>query len=161
MARLRERDKPIADRTRFQRTAELLGGARILKQVPADELELHELLLRGLPGKALQHVIGNLIALKIDEFVERALGMSLRTFQRHKAAPEKPLNPEHSGRLWKLAEILVGAMDLLGSQEDAERWLQLPAMGLNRHRPIDLLATPAGVDVLETFMNRLRYGVYT
>ena len=33
---------------------------------------------------------------------------------------------------------------MLGSQEEAERWLKRPAIGLNRQRPIDLLTTPAG-----------------
>jgi len=34
-------------------------------------------------------------------------------------------------------------------------------MGLNQRRPIDLLATPAGVEMVETFLERLDYGVYT
>ena len=69
--------------------------------------------------------------------------MSLRTLQRHRAASEKPLNPEQSGRTWKFAEILAKATAVLGSQEEAEQWLERPAIGLDQRRPIDLLATPA------------------
>jgi uncharacterized protein (DUF2384 family) len=32
---------------------------------------------------------------------------------------------------------------------------------LNQRRPIDLIATPAGVEMVENFLERLDYGVYT
>jgi len=58
------------------------------------------------------------------------------------------------------AEILAKASAILGSQEVAERWLQTPAIGLNRQRPIDLLATRAGAETVENFVCQLEYGVY-
>ena len=58
------------------------------------------------------------------------------------------------------AEILAKASAILGSQEDAERWLQTLAIGLNRQRPIDLLATRAGAEIVENFLSQLEYGVY-
>lgn len=86
--------------------------------------------------------------------------MSLRTFQRRKDAPDKPLSQEQSGRTWKFAEILAKATDVFGSQEEAEQWLERPAIGLDQRRPIDLLATPAGVELVEQYLTRLAYGVY-
>jgi uncharacterized protein (DUF2384 family) len=32
---------------------------------------------------------------------------------------------------------------------------------LNRERPIDLLATPAGAELVQSFLTRLEYGAYT
>jgi putative toxin-antitoxin system antitoxin component (TIGR02293 family) len=95
------------------------------------------------------------------DFFERALGMSERTFQRFKSRPRKPLSKEQSGRTWKFAEILAKATEVFGSREEALGWLERPAMGLEQRRPIDLLATPAGVKVVEDFLGRLEYGVYT
>ncbi|MCP1838249.1 putative toxin-antitoxin system antitoxin component (TIGR02293 family) [Bradyrhizobium sp. USDA 4524] len=86
--------------------------------------------------------------------------MSLRTFQRRKDAPDKPLSQEQSGRTWKFAEILAKATDVFGSQEEAEQWLERPAIGLDQRRPIDLLVTPAGVELVEQYLTRLAYGVY-
>ena len=86
--------------------------------------------------------------------------MSLRTFQRRKVAPDKPLSQEQSGRTWKFAEILAKATDVFGSQEEAEQWLERPAIGLDQRRPIDLLATPAGIELIEQYLTRLAYGVY-
>jgi len=87
--------------------------------------------------------------------------MSVRTLQRHKSAPDELLDVQQSGRAWKFAEILAKATRVLGSQEEAERWLKRPAIGLNQQRPIDLLTTPAGVKLVEEYLGRLEYDVYT
>jgi putative toxin-antitoxin system antitoxin component (TIGR02293 family) len=92
--------------------------------------------------------------------LEKAVGISLRTFQRRKADPAKLLNREQSGRTWKFAEILAKATVVLGSRAEAEQWLERPAMGLNQRRPIDLLATTAGVEIVENYLERIEHGVY-
>ncbi len=63
--------------------------------------------------------------------------------------------------LVEFAEILAKATRVLGSQEEAEQRLKRPAIGLNRQRPIDLLTTPAGVKLVEDYLGRLEYDVYT
>jgi putative toxin-antitoxin system antitoxin component (TIGR02293 family) len=138
----------------------LLGGERVFGHSLQNQLDVHEMLLEGLPGKALNHLVDNLIVIRMPASIEKAIGMSLRTLQRHKATSGKPLNPEQSGRTWKFAEILAKATAVLGSQEEAEQWLERPAIGLDQRRPIDLLATPAGVEMIEDLLERLEYGVY-
>ncbi|HEV7369515.1 type II toxin-antitoxin system Xre/ParS family antitoxin [Arenibaculum sp.] len=151
--------KARAGSREMQRVVTLLGGTPVLRDAPETFLDAHEMLVRGLPGRALDHLMGTLVILKRDS-LEKAIGMSLRTFQRRKTAPMKPLNLEQSGRTWKFAEILARATEVFGTQEEAERWLNRPATGLDQRRPIDLLATPAGVEMVEQFLTRLEYGVY-
>ena len=143
----------------LQKVADLLGGPRILSRRITSTLDAHELLLDGLPGSALTHFVRHLVIIQTDS-LEKAFGMSLRTFQRRKDAPDKPLSQEQSGRTWKFAEILAKATDVFGSQEEAEQWLERPAIGLDQRRPIDLLATPAGIELVEQYLTRLAYGVY-
>lgn len=144
-----------------QRVAELLGGVKVLRHRLKSALDVHEALATGLPGAALTHLIDNLVSLRDPASIEKAVGISRRTFQRRRIAPKKPLSQEQSGRTWKFAEILAKATAVLGSQEEAERWLERPAIGLDQRRPIDLLPTPAGVRLVEEFLGRLEYGVYT
>jgi putative toxin-antitoxin system antitoxin component (TIGR02293 family) len=143
----------------LQKVADLLGGPRILSRRITSTLDAHELLLDGLPGSALTHFVSHLLFIQTDS-VEKAFGMSLRTLQRRKDAPDKPLSQEQSGRTWKFAEILAKSTDVFGSQEEAEQWLERPAIGLDQRRPIDLLATPAGIELVEQYLTRLAYGVY-
>ncbi len=144
----------------LERVVHLLGGTQVFRHPPRTSLDAHEMLLRGLPGEALTHLIAGLVILPKTTSLEKAVGMSLRTFQRRREQPSKPLSKEQSGRTWKFAEILAKATEVLGSQEEAEQWLERPAIGLDRRRPIDLLETPAGVELVETFLTRLEYGVY-
>lgn len=152
---------PENEAAEIRRVAQLLGGRRVLRHRLAHQFDVHEILAQGLPRAALIHLFENMVLLERRDFFERALGMSLRTYQRAKETPRKPLSREQSGRTWKFAEILTKAIEVFGSQEEAEAWLERPAMALGRRRPIDLLATPAGVKLVEDHLGRLEYGVYT
>ena len=148
------------ERPEFLKVTELLGGRQVLRRSLTHPLEVHEMLLQGLPTKALTYLVQNMVVLSWDAALEKAVGMSQRTYQRHASAARKSLNQEQTSRTWKLAEILSKATAILGSKETAEQWLEQPATGLNQQRPIDLLATPVGVDLVEEFLVRLEYGVY-
>ena len=126
-------------------------------------LEAHDLLQEGLPGHALKHLVNYVGILRAPHYggLEKAVGISFRTYQRRKDFLDKPLSPQQSGRTWKFAEILGRATELFGSQAEAEEWLERPAMALDQRKPIDLLSTPAGVEFIEDHLTRLEYAVYT
>ncbi len=155
--------EPAIEDLEIGRTVELLGGRRTLHRHVGSRLEAHDLLQAGLPGHALKHLVNYVAIFRVPHHgsLEKAIGMSLRTYQRRKDVPDKLLSPEQSGRTWKFAEILGRAIELFGSQAEAEQWLERPAMALERRKPIDLLSTPAGVETVEDYLTRLEYGVYT
>lgn len=155
-----EQEGPRADFPAVAAVADLMGGDRLLNSAGDDLLAAHDVLVGGLPGEALEHLSRRIAILSKQELFEQGLGISLRTYQRRREAGDKPLSPEQSGRLWKFAEILLQAAELLGSREEAEAWLARPAVGLNQRRPIDLLASPVGVALVEEHLGRLRYGIY-
>ena len=139
--------------------AALLGGRRVLKHTLSGPLDAHEMLLAGLPGEALTHLERSLKFLDAAAF-EKAIGMSVRTVQRRKADPSQALNTEQSNRTWKFAEILAKASEVFGGQRHAEEWLSEPAIGLDGRKPIDLLATAAGTELVEVYLGQIEYGVY-
>lgn len=153
-------DLPPTQNIEIQRIIALLGGDRLLAHPVGGPLDVHEMLLEGLPGKALTHLVDSVVVLRKAASLEKAVGISLRTLQRRKDAPMKPLSQEQSSRTWTFADILARATAVLGSQDEAEHWLERPAIGLNQRRPIDLLATSAGTRLVEDFLQRLEYGVY-
>ncbi len=81
--------------------------------------------------------------------------------KRRKVSPTKLLSPEQSGRTWKFAEALAKAKSVLGSRGETEQWFKRPAMALDQRRPIDLLPTPAGIELGEDHFEQLEYDVYT
>jgi putative toxin-antitoxin system antitoxin component (TIGR02293 family) len=140
--------------------ARLFGGNRVLGRLPKGPVDTHELIERGLPQLALLALVEHLHFIPTDEVV-KALGISRRTLQRRKEARRTPLSANESGRAWNFAAVLTKATKVFGSQERAEQWLEQPAIALEQRRPIDLLTTPAGIEMVETLLERLDYGVYT
>ena len=147
----------------IERTAELLGGPRVLKRKVKSQLEAHDLLKDGIPARALNHLVGEVRILRASHHggLEKAVGISQRTYQRTKARPAKALSPEQSGKTWKFAELFARAMSIFGSKEEAAAWFERPATALAQRKPLDMLSTPAGLELVENHLTRLEYGVYT
>jgi putative toxin-antitoxin system antitoxin component (TIGR02293 family) len=77
--------------------------------------------------------------------VLRAIGIGERALRRAQEE-SKRLDANVSDRVLRLAAVTLKAIDVLGSQETAERWLSIPAMGLDSRKPIDLLQTTGGTE---------------
>ncbi|WP_214474007.1 antitoxin Xre/MbcA/ParS toxin-binding domain-containing protein [Mesorhizobium sp. dw_380] len=150
---------PIVE-TEFEKLVDLFGGPDVLGQSVSSPIEAHEMILHGIPSQALESLVTHLAVIDLADAFENAFGMSERTFQRHKLDHSKTLSKEQGSRTWNFARTLTKATSVLGSQEEAEKWMIQPAMGLDNRRPIDLLATAAGTELVQEFLERLDYGVY-
>src|ERR1700759_5456795 len=96
------------------RIAALLGEDQVLRRHLETPLDAHEMLMAGLPGEALLHLVATFEILRRREPLEKATGISLRTVQRRRDSPVKLLNKEQSGRTWKLAGVLAKATAVFG-----------------------------------------------
>ena len=137
-----------------------LGGFKVVKKHVRSASDVHDLIVKGLPSEAVMHVVAKSRNLDQDK-VGRALGMSTRTIQRRKDQAAKPLSAEQGDRTWKFSELMVRATALLGSQAEAERWFDTPALGLDQRRPIDLMGSSVGAALVGDLLGRMEYGVYT
>ena len=152
-------ESSAAEERYYHAAAELLGvkGRRARLK---SRLEIHEFLQEGLTGRAVSNLRRHCHILWVETAVEPALGMSLRTVQRFEADKEKLLSSEQSSRAWKFAEIVARSTPVFGSQEAAERWLDEPARALGGRKPLDLLATQPGTQLVEDLVQQIDYGVY-
>jgi putative toxin-antitoxin system antitoxin component (TIGR02293 family) len=146
----------------MDRIVDLLGGRSAFDHPFSTALEAHENIQIGFPAKSLIVFLRQFPTIGRADTIDKVVGVSLRTFQRQKKAGAKQrLSREQSGKLYKAAEIVAKAVDVLGSPEAAERFLNEPVMALDRKHPIDLLSTPAGAELVERHLMRIDYGVYT
>ena len=147
--------------TDFDRTVDLLGGYRVFGRPVSSRIEMHDLLEQGLSVKAVDALLRALpSAIGSPDVLAQAIGMSLRTWQRRREAEDKPLNTEQSSRVWIFAEVVARAADIFGSREEAVSWMLRPATGLDQRRPIDLIGTAAGRELVDNHLTRLDLGVY-
>jgi putative toxin-antitoxin system antitoxin component (TIGR02293 family) len=139
---------------------EFMGGRRLFKTVPQSRAEIHGALVKGVPYAMLVNLVDQLTGLSADEVAD-AVGISARTLRRQKEQPGKLMPADLASRTWQLAEVLAQASAVLGSRVDAERWMAHPALGLDGARPIDLLRTLQGTELVTEFLGRLEHGVYS
>lgn len=138
---------------------DLLGGARLLKRMPTSRAEVHATIVRGVPYSALFFLADHVTVLSESD-VANVVGISTRTLRRQKDEPKKSMPTDLASKTWLLAEALAKAADVFGGQAEAERWMSGPAMGLDGARPIDLLRTVQGAELVTEFLGRLDLGVY-
>lgn len=140
---------------------DILGGAKTIKTKIESEIDAHDFLMKGVPVAALFKLMDHFVFLQTTDVLEKAIGMSTRTMQRkRKASHGDALSIDQGSKLWKFAEILSSAINVLGSQEAAEEWLNRPAIGLEYRKPIDLMASSAGAEAVEAYLIQMDYGVY-
>lgn len=120
-------------------------------------LDLHEVLLVGLPVAALTHFIDN------QSCARASAKLGLGTMARiagNRAEYKDHLKPEYSAQLRILASVLASAIEALGSRREAEKWLSRPGFGLEGHRPVDLIRTPPGRYLVSVHISGMSYGIY-
>ncbi|WP_018912850.1 antitoxin Xre/MbcA/ParS toxin-binding domain-containing protein [Thiomonas sp. FB-6] len=145
---------------------DLLGGAKalkiqVLKNQPYSRIELHKAMRQGAFSYAvLDTLLAGLGALKRKDVAD-VLGVSTRTLDRQRTAPERSMPADLASRTWMLAETMAKASEVFGGVQQAEAWMDKPAMGLDGCRPIEMLQTLQGVEVVNDFLTRLEYGVYS
>ncbi len=144
----------------YARSRELLGGSTFSRRKPASRTEIHSTLVAGVPYGALLHLVDSAKGLDEDD-IARVLGISTRTLRRQVETPERPMPVDLASKAWLLAETLAKAAEVFGGKDEAEDWMSSRALGLDNERPIDLLQTVQGAEVVGDFLGRLEYGVYT
>ena len=156
---LTESTETSSARSVLQLATELLGGRRVLRRRVETEEDAHELVLGGIPAEAMAKLFGGVVSLSSNVLLA-AIGVSERSFARRKAAPKTRLPVDESERLWRFADVLAHATRVFGSQVEAEHWLDRPAIGLDRRKPLDLLRTHPGTRLVSEYLTRIEHGVY-
>jgi putative toxin-antitoxin system antitoxin component (TIGR02293 family) len=135
------------------------GGASTTLLRELTGLQAHALVTAGMSTAQAAALLASLRVIDATQFF-RALGISERTFQRRAGGRAGVLDANASDRALRLASVLALATRVLGSQEAAERWLTAPAIGLDRHLPLELLQSSEGTALVRTLLQRMDHGVY-
>ena len=140
----------------LDRIMAILGGCATMGQEITNGLDVHKMIERGFPKLALRTLVENVHFLQNEDSLRKAIGISKRTYSRKTRPTAKSafLTREQSGQIWKLAKVLVKAANVFGSQNRAEEWMEEPAYGLDLQRPIDLVSTAAGIEMVEAYLDR-------
>lgn len=137
-----------------------LGGTKFWRHRPASRSDVHAAIVEGVPYGSLIFLVSQVQGLQEGD-VAKVLGVSTRTLRRQSEAPDKPMPADLASKAWLFAETLAKATEIFGGKEEAERWMSRPASGLDGRRPVELLQTVQGAELVNDFLTRLEYGVYS
>ena len=85
------------------------------------------------------------------------LGISKRTVETRKT---EVLRSEPFGALLDLIAVVQRASDVFGDREGAETWMRQRAVAFDGLRPVELLSTRPGTELVKDHLTRMEYGVY-
>ena len=138
--------------------AEVLGGPRVLGRAVKKPHDLADLVRKGLPANSVKALAGRLDI--GSAALSQRLGIPQRTLTRRLSRHSR-LTASESDRTVRLARVYANAVEMIGEEDKAVRWLQTPNRALGGERPIDQVDTDVGAREVEDVLTRIAYGVYS
>jgi len=149
--------KPSATNDSRQAAAVSLAEFNLETLSGLEGLQVHDVVVQGISFSLARNVVRSFVVITPIE-IRAMLGVSEKTLRRR---ADLVLDADASDRVVRLLSIMEQATAVLGARDVAERWLAAPAIGLDRRRPIELLASSEGTSMVKTLLARMEYGVYS
>jgi putative toxin-antitoxin system antitoxin component (TIGR02293 family) len=136
------------------RAVEILG----LKQRGKERPPLRVFVDGGFAAKVFESLADYANISRVD--LARAADIPLRTVQRREASGARKFERDESDRLARVARLYAIAESVLGSREEAQRWMKAPNRALDGVRPLDELETEVAAREVEDLLGRIQYGIF-
>lgn len=134
---------------------QLLGGKDVLGYAVKTEMDLYELSRRGLPKKALVHLLKNLnVTLKA---MAALIHITERTLQRK--SENDILDAVTSEQIIQIAQVYSRGTEVFGAHDRFSQWLETENTAFENKRPLELLASRYGAHMVLDELGRLEYGI--
>ncbi len=138
--------------------ANVLGGRKVLGKVVKKPDDLTRMVREGLPANSLTALAEKLAISKAS--LSRQLGIPQRTMSR-RLNHQSRLTAAESDRMVRLARVFACAVQMIGNEDKAVKWLGTPNRALGGAQPLDQLDTDLGAREVEDLLGRIAYGVYS
>ncbi|HMK64652.1 MAG TPA: antitoxin Xre/MbcA/ParS toxin-binding domain-containing protein, partial [Thermodesulfobacteriota bacterium] len=135
----------------FSSFKEVLG----LKGKIRTPLDLVELGGKGVSKGAVSRLAKHL-SIGLQEMAP-LLSVNLRTIQRY--TPEKVFSRPVSERVLRIALVVSKGEEIFGSGEPFKIWLKEPNRALAEQKPLDLLVSDFGIDLVLEELGRIEHGI--
>ena len=136
---------------------EILGGRKILQKRIQGKMDLIELSNRGVTKEALLH-LAKYWSFTLHQLSE-VLPVTERTIQRY--TPKKHFNRAVSEQILQLAEVAARGTEVFGDREQFLEWMNTPSAALADKKPLSLLNSKFGAEMVLDELGRIEHGVFS
>lgn len=130
---------------------------RVVGFESSNKLQLIQLIREGVDVSSL-YALADRLSIGVNE-VSVLVNISSRTFNRRKR--EGKLQSDESERVYRLADLMARATEVLHSDEDARYWLKTPKKALGGETPLNLADTEVGAKEVKDLLGRIEHGVFS
>jgi len=139
----------------YAQVEKILGGPEVLGRQIRSLNDLIELGRHGIKKSALGHLAANMSLTWRD--MAKLLPITERTLQRYKT--QRLLNQVVSEQALQLAEVVALGIDVFENQDNFLAWLAQPSAALGDARPIELLSSRFGIELVIDELGRIAHGI--
>lgn len=140
------------------RMLDFLGGAGWEEtSESAGPLQVIELVRKGIPRSAFD-VFSNKSSLSRSR-ISSIIHISDRSIQRRKK--DQRLSVNSSEKLVELARLFALGEEVFENLDLFKKWIEAPSIALGGYKPIDMLDTSLGFDMVRAELLRIEHGVYS
>jgi putative toxin-antitoxin system antitoxin component (TIGR02293 family) len=133
----------------------LLGGYEVIGHAARTDMDLYEISRNGLPKKALLHLAANLkVSLRA---MCQLLNVAERTIQRK--ADQDLLDCSTTEQVLQLAEVFSRGQEVFGASARFQQWINTTNLALGGKRPMELLQSRFGMQMVLDELGRIEYGI--
>jgi putative toxin-antitoxin system antitoxin component (TIGR02293 family) len=136
---------------------EVLGGSSLIRGKHSTSLDLVDLGEKGLTKASLSRLAEYLRLTSAQ--MARLLPVTARTLQRY--TKKRPLSPVVSGHMLEIAGVAVRGVEVFGEKDVFLTWMSRPSVALGNRKPLDLLSSPLGIDLVLDELGRIEHGVFS
>ena len=134
---------------------DVLGGPTVVGEPIASDLQLVEVIQRGLRRQALDHLARRShLPLPV---LAAAVDLSVRTLQRY--TPAQRLKADATDRLVQVATLYAEGFDLFGEAK-FRHWMESSIPALGGRKPVEFITTSTGIRMLRDILGRIEHGVF-
>lgn len=122
---------------------------------PAAHLALVELVREGLPTSLVEEA-GEQLGLTIGDLTSMGV-LAARTVTHSRK--QGRFSPQQSDRVSRFFRVFQHGVDTFGGAERARRWFERPTRPLGNSRPVDLMDTDEGAQLVDDLLTRIDHGL--
>jgi len=137
--------------------ANILGGEKVLHRPIRSQMDVIELISKGIPKNALMNLV-KYLGITTHQ-IAALLPVTERTIQRY--TPNQHFNSVVSEHILQIAELAAKGAEVFDSKEQFRLWLSLPNKALGNKTPLSMMNTKRGSDMVMDILVRIEHGVYS
>lgn len=120
-----------------------------------------DIIKAGLTGitKASIDELTHYVGVSKKSMAEDILNISVKTLERKD--PKDKLDKRTSSHALEIAKVMQHAFEIFEDEEKVRQWLNRANKALNNLRPVQLLSTLTGINMVNDILTRIEEGVYS